>query len=102
MQLHSDNKFSKIDLSIQKWSLQNNIQLQTQYQDYEVRSFQINDNSGKKSFQMWIKPARNNNFIIIVWDYKKRKEEIRSSSEEIEMGLDLGLKIIRKWLNEDA
>ena len=85
--------FSSIDSIIHDWSFRNNIPLSTKYQNVEIRSFQIVGSRGQA--QIWIE--ENGDFIVNVWDYKKKKKAFTVNTITLNARLDESLRIAREW-----
>ena len=86
-------KFDKLDPSIRSWAKRKQIPFATQYQDVEVRSFEITGSAGRA--QIWV-DVEGNSTSVHVWDYRKRKQSFDVLSK-VEVELDRALEQARKW-----
>jgi hypothetical protein len=85
--------FSLVDPAIKAWASRNGVSLSTQYQDTEVRSFQLTGPTGRA--QIWVEV--NDQISIHVWDYQKRKQSFNLTTESVAACLDKALVIARAW-----
>lgn len=86
----SQVSFRSIDSRVRAWSLQRALPMQTEYQDSEVRSFELSDDTGGR-FQIWIEPPSEFEVTVCAWDFLSRRRCWRGSPEHIAGLLDQAL-----------
>ncbi len=86
--------FTQVDPVLLAWSSNNRIPLSTQYQDAEVRSFELVGTAGRA--QIWVEV--NGQVSVHVWDYKKRKQSFAATVGTLEATLDQALAMARVWI----
>jgi hypothetical protein len=86
-------KFANVDPSIRSWAARNRMPLSTQYQDAEVRSFELVGPAGRA--QIWVDD--DGGVTVYVWDYRKRKQSFTADPVTLEAVLDRALQVARGW-----
>ena len=77
--------YQPIDPIISSWAEDNSLDLISQYQGEEVRSFYFVDDEGDVRFQIWIDPlAEDGSIEVHVWEIKKGISE-RRQTEPIDL-----------------
>lgn len=89
--------FSKIDDILYEWADENNLPIQKEYKESEVRSIEITDKAGHR-FQLWIDfDDRNECVTLNAWDFKKKRYKVNTSPVFLHEKLNDALRTIRMW-----
>ena len=86
--------FTKIDPTIRAWAARNRRPLSTQYQDAEVRSFELVGPSGRA--QVWVE-VEGDVVTVYAWDYRRQKQTFSSDPPTLEEALDQALQVAQGW-----
>ena len=85
--------FAAVDATLKSWASRNRMPLSTQYQDADVRSFELVGPTGRA--QIWVEV--NGDVTVHVWDYRKRKQTFSVDSSALSDGLDDALRVAKAW-----
>lgn len=85
--------FSTVDPTLQDWASRNRMPLATQYQDADVRSFELVGPDGRA--QIWVEV--NTDITVHAWDYRNRKQVFSVDSSTLASGLDDALRVAKTW-----
>ena len=89
--------FAAVDPELHEWAMQRNLPLSTNYQDSEVRSFQLASASGKR-VQIWLEVGRE--VKVFVWDYRRRKMSFVAQPGELSSKLDEAYRVAKEWMGD--
>ena len=87
-----------IDLIISTWATKHALHLYTTSRDEEVRSVDALGSNGRKC-QLWIDaPDQSGNVHVHVWDYRKRREDYKTTTGDLPGCLEAAYATAVKWL----
>ncbi|MGB5193945.1 MAG: hypothetical protein WBN70_13255 [Polyangiales bacterium] len=85
--------FSAVDPTLKDWALRSRMRLSTQYQDAEVRSFELVGPNGRA--QIWVEVSAG--ITVHVWDYQQRSQVFAVDNSALADGLDDALRAAKAW-----
>ncbi len=88
--------YKEIDDTIKEWVEENNLFLQTDYKDCEVRSVQI-AGEGRKKFQIWVDQPNEGVVEVHAWDFRKKRSDWSSTSKDLKSVLDDAFQQVCEW-----
>jgi len=90
--------YESIDPAVTAWAAKYGLHLYTTYRDEEVRSVDLVGSDGRKC-QVWIDaPDQSGHVQVHVWDYKKRRENYKTTTADLPRALEQAYATARKWL----
>jgi hypothetical protein len=90
--------YESTDSAITAWAAKHKLHLYTTYRDEEVRSVDLVGSNGRKC-QLWIDaPDQNKNIQVHLWDYKKRRENSKTTVTDLAQCLEKVYATAMKWL----
>jgi hypothetical protein len=92
------SSYDVVDPILQAWSKRNRLELTTEYQDAEVRSFDVPHR--RKHFQLWIEPLLNDTVKVQTCDHAspwhtRAENSVIGDAEDLDQLLDQMLRWIR-------
>jgi hypothetical protein len=90
--------YARYDPIVEAWSHRVGLPLLTQYQDDEVRAFEVVTPSGARR-QIWLEVLNEgtDDVLVHVWDFRDRRETLAGDATTLETRLDQGLNLARGW-----
>ena len=89
--------YSMIDPILYSWARSRTLHVYTVYQDYDVRSIEI-ESPGGAQCQLWLdRPDKNGNTIVHVWDRKNRSKKLSADIETLENVLEDAYQQTLQW-----
>jgi hypothetical protein len=90
--------YESIDPIITAWAARHTLHVYTTYRDEEVRSVDLVGSDGYKC-QLWIEaPDQSGSAKVHIWDYKKRREDFRTTYADLDRRLEQAYATAMKWI----
>lgn len=91
--------YESLDPFLQPWAAAHQLDLVTEYKDEPARSVNVTSRDGRQKVQIWIdRPLPGSAVSLHVWDYRRRREEIRGSIMELPALLERAYALAASWL----